>query len=79
MMTRIFLTSVTIALEAEGFHVRTYTDGATALTALDANPPDMAVLDIKMPRMDGMELLRRLRVKGSFPGYLPDLQRRRNG
>ncbi len=61
------LTSVTIALEAEGFHVRTYTDGATALAALDANPPDMAVLDIKMPRMDGMELLRRLRVKGTFP------------
>ncbi len=61
------LTSVTIALEAEGFHVRSYTDGAAALTALDASPPDMAVLDIKMPRMDGMELLRRLRAKGSFP------------
>lgn len=61
------LTSVTIALEAEGFHVRTYTDGATALTALDANPPDMAVLDIKMPRMDGMELLQRLRQRTSMP------------
>ncbi|MFZ5834085.1 MAG: response regulator transcription factor [Pseudomonadota bacterium] len=61
------LTSVTVALEAEGFHVRTYTDGATALSALEANPPDMAVLDIKMPRMDGMELLRRLRLKSSFP------------
>lgn len=61
------LTSVTVALEAEGFDVRTYTDGASALTALDANPPDMAVLDIKMPRMDGMELLRRLRLKGHFP------------
>ncbi|MCK9993066.1 MAG: two-component system, OmpR family, response regulator ChvI [Alphaproteobacteria bacterium] len=64
---RNILTSVTIALEAEGFDVRTYTDGATALTALDANPPDMAVLDIKMPRMDGMELLRRLRQRGTFP------------
>lgn len=61
------LTSVTVALEAEGFSVRTYTDGASALAALDANPPDMAVLDIKMPRMDGMELLRRLRVKSHFP------------
>ncbi len=61
------LTSVAIALEAEGFHVRTYHEGATALSALDANPPDLAVLDIKMPRMDGMELLRRLRQKGNLP------------
>lgn len=61
------LTSVAIALEAEGFHVRTYNEGATALSALDANPPDLAVLDIKMPRMDGMELLRRLRQKGNLP------------
>ncbi|HAD26252.1 MAG TPA: DNA-binding response regulator, partial [Alphaproteobacteria bacterium] len=61
------LTSVAIALEAEGFHVRTYNEGTTALSALDANPPDLAVLDIKMPRMDGMELLRRLRQKGNLP------------
>ncbi len=61
------LTSVTIALEAGGFHVRSYTDGASALTALDSSPPDIAVLDIKMPRMDGMELLRRLRLKSNFP------------
>ena len=55
------LASVTMLLEQEGYHVRSYTDGASALTALAANPPDMAILDIKMPRMDGMELLRRLR------------------
>lgn len=61
------LTSVAIALEAEGFHVRTYNEGATALSAFEANPPDLAVLDIKMPRMDGMELLRRLRQKGNLP------------
>jgi two-component system response regulator ChvI len=61
------LTSVSIALEAEGFHVRTYTDGAAALTALTTAPPDLAIFDIKMPRMDGMELLRRLRQKSDMP------------
>ena len=61
------LTSVTIALEAEGFRVRTYPDGASALEALKNNPADLAVLDIKMPRMDGMELLRRLRQSTDMP------------
>ncbi|MCH8861491.1 MAG: response regulator transcription factor [Proteobacteria bacterium] len=61
------LTSVTIALEAEGFRVRTYPDGASALEALKNNPADLAVLDIKMPRMDGMELLRRLRQTTDMP------------
>ena len=61
------LTSVSMALEAEGFDVRTYTDGASALEGLNKNGTDMAVLDIKMPRMDGMELLRRLREKHNFP------------
>jgi two-component system response regulator ChvI len=60
---RNILTSVSIALQAEGFAVRIYTDGETALKALLENTPDLAVLDIKMPRMDGMELLRRLREK----------------
>jgi two-component system, OmpR family, response regulator ChvI len=55
------LTSVGMLLEKEGYHVRTFSDGAAALTALSATPPDLAILDIKMPRMDGMELLRRLR------------------
>jgi two-component system response regulator ChvI len=61
------LASVTMLLEQEGYHVRSYTDGASALTALSANPPDLAVLDIKMPRMDGMELLRRLRQSMEIP------------
>jgi two-component system, OmpR family, response regulator ChvI len=64
---RNILTSVSIALQAEGFTVRLYSDGAAALKALTDNPPDLAVLDIKMPRMDGMELLRRLREKSPLP------------
>ena len=59
---RNILTSVQMTLEAEGFYVRTYTDGESALQGLTAHPADLAVLDIKMPRMDGMELLQRLRV-----------------
>ena len=58
---RNILTSVSIALEAEGFKVRTYVDGAEALRGISTQPVDLAVLDIKMPRMDGMELLNRLR------------------
>jgi two-component system response regulator ChvI len=61
------LTSVSILLENEGYNLRTYEDGAAALAALTADPPDLAILDIKMPRMDGMELLRRLRQKTSLP------------
>ncbi len=64
---RNILTSVSIALQNEGFAVRLYPDGASALKALTENPPDLAVLDIKMPRMDGMELLRRLREKSELP------------
>lgn len=64
---RNILTSVSMALESEGFHVQTYSDGASALAALGASPPDLAILDIKMPRMDGMELLRRLRQKTDLP------------
>ena len=64
---RNILTSVSIGLQAEGFTVRMYSDGETALKALTANPPDLAVIDIKMPRMDGMELLRRLREKSALP------------
>ncbi|MFW2829966.1 response regulator [Sphingomonas sp. ID0503] len=64
---RNILTSVSIALQAEGFSVRVYTDGETALKALGETPADLAVLDIKMPRMDGMELLRRLREKSAMP------------
>jgi two-component system, OmpR family, response regulator ChvI len=64
---RNILTSVSIALESEGYRVETYTDGASALEGLSARPPNLAIFDIKMPRMDGMELLRRLRQKSDLP------------
>jgi len=64
---RNILTSVSIALEAEGYQTNTYSDGVSALQGLEDNPPDMAIFDIKMPRMDGMELLRRLRQKSDLP------------
>lgn len=64
---RNILTSVSIALQAEGFVTRLYSDGETALKALLENPPDLAIFDIKMPRMDGLELLRRLREKQATP------------
>jgi two-component system, OmpR family, response regulator ChvI len=64
---RNILTSVSIALEAEGYKVETYTDGASALDGLLQRPPQLAIFDIKMPRMDGMELLRRLRQKSDLP------------
>lgn len=61
------LTSVSMALEAEGHTVSTYEDGAKALEAITATPPDLIVSDIKMPTMDGMELLRRIRQSSSLP------------
>ena len=64
---RNILTTVAIALQAEGFATRIYSDGETALKALLDNPPDLAVFDIKMPKMDGMELLRRLREHSALP------------
>ena len=64
---RNILTSIQIALESEGFEVDTYTDGASGLEGLAGKPPDLAVLDIKMPRMDGLELLRRLRQSSDVP------------
>lgn len=64
---RNILTSVSIALESEGFEVVTFTDGVVALASLLNDEPDLGVFDIKMPRMDGMELLRRLRQKSEMP------------
>ncbi len=64
---RNILTSVSIALESEGYKVETYTDGSSALDGLVSRPPQLAIFDIKMPRMDGMELLRRLRQKSDLP------------
>jgi two-component system response regulator ChvI len=64
---RNILTSVSIALESEGYRIMTYTDGASALDGFKSSPPDIAILDIKMPRMDGLETLRRLREKSDLP------------
>ncbi len=61
------LTSVSMALEAEGHTVRKFEEGATALDFINATPPDLVVSDIKMPTMDGMELLRRIRQNSSLP------------
>ncbi|WP_308915585.1 response regulator transcription factor [Jannaschia sp. LMIT008] len=64
---RNILTSVSMTLEAEGFEVETFNDGQSALDAFNRNMPELAVLDIKMPRMDGMDLLQRLRQKSAVP------------
>ena len=64
---RNILTSISMALEKEGFNVQTYLDGESALIGLSRNPPDLAVVDIKMPKMDGEELLKKLRKKTSLP------------
>ena len=64
---RNILTSISMALEKEGFNVQTYLDGESALIGLSRNPPNLAVIDIKMPKMDGEELLKKLRKKTSLP------------
>jgi len=64
---RNILTSLRMVLEAEGYKTQTYNDGASALDGFAESPPDLAILDIKMPRMDGMELLRRLRQRSELP------------
>jgi two-component system, OmpR family, response regulator ChvI len=64
---RNILTSVSIAFESEGYRVLTYTDGVSALDGFKTSQPDIAILDIKMPRMDGMETLRRLRTTSDLP------------
>lgn len=64
---RNILTSVSMALETEGFEVKTFSDGEEGLKGVVANPPDLVVLDIKMPRMDGMEVLSKLREQSAIP------------
>ena len=59
--------SVSLALESHGHQVKAYYDGAAGLQALESDPPDLAILDVKMPRMDGMEVLRRLRQTSNTP------------
>ena len=59
--------SVSLALESHGHKVTAWHDGASGLEALEASPPDLAILDVKMPRMDGMEVLRRLRQTSQIP------------
>src|SRR3984885_2304654 len=59
--------SISLALESHGHAVKSYYDGASGLAALEADPPDLAILDVKMPRMDGMEVLRRLRQSSDLP------------
>ena len=67
---RNILTSISIALEKEGFNVQTYLDGESAYIGITRTPPDLAVIDVKMPKMDGEELLRKLRKKTPLPVIL---------
>ena len=67
---RNILTSISIALEKEGFNVQTYLDGESAYIGITRTPPDLAVIDVKMPKMDGEELLRKLRKKTALPVIL---------
>ena len=71
---RNLLTGISIALEREGFKVQTYIDGESALIGLTRNPPDLAVVDIKMPRMDGEELLKKLRKNLNSDNFLTSLK-----
>ena len=61
------LTSLSIALKSEGYEISTYNNGEEALKGLLENPPDLAILDIKMPRMDGIELIKRLNKQSEIP------------
>jgi len=67
---RNVMTSVSVVLEAEGYRIAAYTDGASALSGFQTAPPDLAILDIKIPRLDGAEALRLLRTKFSRSGKL---------
>ncbi len=75
---RNILTSVSMTLEAEGFEVETYNDGQAALDAFNKKLPDMAVFDIKMPRMDGMDLFAARAPEDFDAGHFSDFERRRD-
>src|SRR5215472_10618847 len=64
---RNVMTSVSVVLEAEGYRIAAYPDGASALSGFQTAPPDLAILDIKIPRLDGAEALRLLRAKSDLP------------
>jgi two-component system response regulator ChvI len=64
------LSAISVAFEAEGYHIMAYTDGASALDAFASTPPNLAILDLEMPRMDGLETLRRLRERSDMPVIL---------
>ena len=66
---RNIITSVSMALEAEGYDVVSYNDGLAGYEGITGSPPDLAVLDIKMPRMNGIELLQRIRAKAPYQSY----------
>ena len=72
---RNILTSISMALENEGFKVQTYIDGESALVGISRNPPDLAVIDIKMPRMDGEELLKRSKKKNCNSNIISNFKR----
>ena len=72
---RNILTSLSIALEKEDFKVQTYIDGESALIGLTRTPPDLAVIDIKMPKMDGEELLKKLRKKNISSSHFLNVKR----
>jgi DNA-binding NtrC family response regulator len=73
---RNILTSVPMAFKAGGYGIMTYTDGSLALDGFNLNPPDLAIQDIKMPRMDGIEMLRRLRETSDLPVIIVDFEGR---
>ena len=72
---RNILTSISIALEKEGYKVQTYIDGESALIGLTRTPPDLAVIDIKMPKMDGEELFKKIKKKNFFTSYFFNIKR----
>ena len=61
------LASISMLLENEGYKVSTFSDGESGLKAILENSPDIAVVDIKMPRLDGIELLKKLRRTSNMP------------